>query len=158
VFRDPLRLLLLIGVVLLIVGTALHGVEFQRLLQDIAERPGSALAFRFFLQPTVSIVLAIRDGIGDARAARSAFLWSIIFDQRQRWSGLREGLRATGKIIVIAFLIDLAYQAIELRAFYPTEALITALLLGLLPYLLVRGPVARIARWWMSRASTGYRL
>jgi hypothetical protein len=40
-----------------------------------------------------------------------------------------------------------------LKTLYPGEAVVVALLLGFIPYLLLRGPVARIARWRM-RAPT----
>jgi hypothetical protein len=42
--------------------------------------------------------------------------------------------------------MDVIYQAIALKTFYPGEAVIVALTLAFLPYLLLRGPVARIAR------------
>jgi hypothetical protein len=42
--------------------------------------------------------------------------------------------------------MDLIYQAIVLRWFYPLQALIVAIVLALLPYILLRGPVNRIAR------------
>jgi len=35
-----------------------------------------------------------------------------------------------------------------LKAFYPGEALIISLVLAFLPYVLIRGPAARIARRW----------
>ena len=38
--------------------------------------------------------------------------------------------------------------------FYPGEALIVALLLAFVPYLLIRGPAARIARRLMVRKSS----
>ena len=39
--------------------------------------------------------------------------------------------------------------------FFDAEAAIIALLLAFVPYLLLRGPVARIARWWLGRGSAG---
>jgi hypothetical protein len=42
--------------------------------------------------------------------------------------------------------MDAIYQFIVLRWFYPGEALVTALVLAVLPYLFIRGPVTRIAR------------
>jgi hypothetical protein len=68
---------------------------------------------------------------------------------------LREGLNATGKILLIAILLDGIYQFIEFRTIYPVEALIVAVLLAFIPYLLLRGPIARIARWWLDRKSAG---
>ena len=44
--------------------------------------------------------------------------------------------------------MDLIYQLIEFNTFHPAEAAIIALLLAFVPYLLLRGPFARIARWW----------
>jgi hypothetical protein len=53
--------------------------------------------------------------------------------------------------------MDAIYQATVLKTFYPGEAVIVAILLAFVPYLLLRGPVARVARWWLARNSTGSR-
>ena len=37
---------------------------------------------------------------------------------------------------------------IEFKTFYPGEAAIVAVLLAFIPYLLLRGPFARLARLW----------
>ena len=47
--------------------------------------------------------------------------------------------------------MDVVYQLIVLKTFYPGEAVIVAIALALLPYLLLRGPIARIARWRLGR-------
>jgi hypothetical protein len=44
--------------------------------------------------------------------------------------------------------MDVIYQLIFLKTFYPVEALIISLVLAFLPYVLIRGPAARIARRW----------
>ena len=59
---------------------------------------------------------------------------------------LREGLNATARIILLGIVMDGMYQMIVLRRFYPGEAVIIALVLAFVPYLLIRGPAARIAR------------
>lgn len=59
---------------------------------------------------------------------------------------LRDGWKAVGKVFVIAIMIDLVYQVIVVRWFYPGEALLVAAILALIPYLLIRGPVNRIVR------------
>ena len=51
---------------------------------------------------------------------------------------LRDGWKAVGKIFVIAVIIDLVYQLIVLRWFYPGEALLVAVILAFIPYLLIR--------------------
>jgi hypothetical protein len=50
----------------------------------------------------------------------------------------------------VALILDTVYQLMELESFYPGEAILIALLLAFAPYLLVRGPAARVARWWHS--------
>ena len=54
------------------------------------------------------------------------------------------------KVFIMAVLIDAVYQYIELSWFYPGEALIVAFILAFIPYLLIRGPVNRIARRTMT--------
>ena len=47
------------------------------------------------------------------------------------------------------------YEFIVLKTFYPGETLIVAILFAFVPYLLIRGPAARIARLWRGSASAG---
>jgi hypothetical protein len=124
---------------------------FIRFWTDLLERPDGPLAMRFVLQPIVATLLAVRDGVKDARGGRSPYFWTVLTNPAERNERLREGLSATGKVMVIAVLLDLAYQYIALRAFYPGEAVAVAIVLAFLPYLLIRGPVARIAGWWDRR-------
>jgi hypothetical protein len=49
------------------------------------------------------------------------------------------------KIVLLAIVLDVAYQVLVFRWVYPIEILIVAFLLACLPYLLIRGPVNRIA-------------
>ncbi len=111
--------------------------HFVRLWANLADRPVEPLAFRFLLQPAVSASLAIRDGIQDGRVKATPYLWAIIFDAGSRASLVREGIRATGKIIILAAAIDIIYQLMVLREFHPSEALIVAVALGFVPYLLI---------------------
>jgi asparagine N-glycosylation enzyme membrane subunit Stt3 len=143
------RVILYLAVVMVAAGIILHGVRlegFERGWQNLLARPNKNLALRFLVQPAVSIALAIRDGIRDARTGRSPYFWTVVSDPAQRSARLREGIAATGKIFLIAIALDVVYQIIELKAFYPTEALIVAVLLAFIPYLIVRGPAARLAR------------
>src|SRR5262245_11832084 len=151
------RTIVYLGLALLVAGILLHGVgvaEFQRLWADVVARPGGSLALRFVLQPTMSTIFAVRDGIRDARTGRSPYFWTVMSDPDKRRARLQEGLRATGKIILLAIALDAVYQFIEFRTFYPVEALIVAIVLAFIPYVLIRGPVARIARRWHRDAAT----
>lgn len=131
-------------------GLVWHGVtaeNFLRLWRNLADRPNRQMSFRFILQPAMASFFAIRHGLADARSGRSPYFLTILRDRHQRVALLRQGLNATAKIILVALVIDAAYQALELRSFYPGEAPIVALLLAFVPYVLVRGLTARAARW-----------
>ena len=124
--------------------------EIQEILtrfwDQLIAQPSGPLAFRLILQPIMAAILAILDGLKDARAGRSPYFWTIFSDPAQRAGYLREGLKRVARVIVFALVMDAIYQYIVLRWFYPGEALVTAFVLAVLPYLLVRGPVTRIAR------------
>ena len=94
----------------------------------------------------MAAILAILDGLKDARAGRPLYTWAILTDPAQRASYLREGLKRDCRVIVFALVMDVIYQFLVLRWFYLGEALVTAFVLAVLPYLLIRGPAARIAR------------
>lgn len=78
----------------------------------------------------------------------------MLSNPAQRMAHLREGIAATGMIFLIAIGLDVAYQIIELQGFHPNEALFVATLLAFVPYLILRGPVARLARRWRREKAT----
>jgi hypothetical protein len=125
-----------------------------RVWTDLLARPSGPFAFRFVLQPLVAIVLAIRDGIKDAKTGRSPYFRTVLRDPAQRRERLVEGLKATGRIIAFGIGIDAVYQFEVLGKFYPGEAFAIAVLLGFIPYLLIRGPADRIAKRWIARKTS----
>jgi hypothetical protein len=125
----------------------------QRVADDLLARPSGPLAIRFLIQPAMSTIFAIRDGIKDAREGRSPYFWTVMTDPAERGARLKEGVSATAKIMILAIVLDAVYQFRVLGTFYPGEAIVIALLLAFIPYLLIRGPVARIARRWNSARS-----
>ena len=120
-----------------------------RIWTDLLARPSGPFAFRFVVQPLMATLVAMRDGVTDARTGRSPYFWTVLRDAAQRRARLGEGLKATGRIIAFGIVIDAVYQLKALGTFYPVEALAIALVLGFVPYLLLRGPADRIARRWM---------
>jgi hypothetical protein len=126
---------------------------FSRAWENLMARPSGPLAFRFIIQPTMAAILAIRDGVKDAQSSRSPYFWTVLMNPEERAERLREGVTATTKIIVLALLLDAIYQIKVLGTFYAGEAVFVALLLAFIPYLLIRGPVARVAHWWSSPPS-----
>lgn len=123
----------------------------SRQWHDLLARPSGPMSFRFILQPAMAILFAVRDGMKDARTGRSPYFWTILMNRRERGPRIREGLAATSRIILLGLVMDAIYQFIAFRAFYPGEALIVAFALACIPYFLIRGPAARLARWRNAR-------
>ena len=80
------------------------------------------------------------------RLGRAPYFWTVLTNPSERGGRLWEGLISTARIILLGLCMDVIYQVIALKTFYPGEAVIIALALAFLPYLLLRGPIARIAR------------
>jgi hypothetical protein len=116
-----------------------------RIWEHLGGRIGGPLSFRLILQPVVATVLAVRAGLQDARTGRPAYFWTILTSPADRRDLLREGWKAVAKVFVLAVIIDVAYQVIVFRWVYPVELLLVAFLLAGVPYLLIRGPVNRMA-------------
>lgn len=114
--------------------------------QEIFARPGGPLAFRFILQPVIASILAVRDGWEDAQSHRKPYLWSLLNDPIRRMPRLMEGVMAVSRVLLLGAGMDLVYQAIKLQAFRPLETVVIAVGLAFIPYLIVRGPSARISR------------
>ena len=152
------KLVIVLAVLLIAAGVLWHGVTMEawyRFLRDLLERPSGPMKFRFILQPLMAMVAATRDGVKDARTGRTPHFWAIVFKPQERVARLREALNATARIILLGLVMDVIYQLLVLRTFYPVEALIIALLLAFVPYLVIRGPVTRIVRRWVGPASAG---
>jgi hypothetical protein len=120
---------------------------FTRLWDDLIGRIGGPMSFRLVLQPATALIFAIRDGLKDAREGRPAYFYSFFTDPENRRNRLREGFKAVSRVFTLAIVMDLIYQLIVLRWFYPLQSLIVAFVLAFLPYILLRGPVNRIARF-----------
>jgi Ca2+/Na+ antiporter len=149
------KLIIAVILVLIVAGVVWHGVSiptFRRIWHDLVARPDAPMRFRFILQPLMVAIVAIRHGLNDARTGRSPYFWTMLGNPRERAQRLNEGLNATARIILLGLVMDMIYQVIVLGQFYPAEAVIVALLFAFIPYVIIRGPAARVARRWL-RAS-----
>lgn len=143
------RLVIVLIVAFVIGGLIWYGFSAEvrsRMWQNLFERPGGPMVFRFFLQPTMAAIAAWRDGINDARNGRTPFFAGALADPAQRTVRLNEALVATARIILLGLVMDGIYQFIEFRTFFPAEAVVIALVLAFVPYILLRGLIARAAR------------
>ena len=122
---------------------------------DFLARFDGPLHFRLFVQPLMAIVFAVRDGTRDAREGRGAYLWTLLTDSAQRRYLLESGWKGISKVFVLAVVLDVVYQLIVWREVKPVQALLTAAVLALIPYGLLRGPVNRAVGSSRTRKSAG---
>lgn len=156
--RDATRMQLLLAqlagafiIIFAFAGLAIYGTSlevWQRIFTSIAERPGGPMTFRFILQPMMAALLAAFDGVRDARSGEPPYFWSLVTGSAPRAGQLSDGVIATSRVILLGLVMDVIYQLVEFRTFYPGEAAIISVLLAFVPYLLLRGPFERLARAW----------
>jgi hypothetical protein len=101
---------------------------------------------RFILQPTVAILLGIRDGRKDAREGMPPFLWSLIFHKELRPRLLKEMLTSVRNIVSVAILLDLISQYLIFHMIRPGAALVLGPVLIAAPYSLTRAWTNRFSR------------
>jgi hypothetical protein len=117
-----------------------------RVGSQLIERVSGPMKFRLVLQPCMAAFFAIRSGLADARAGKTPYFWCLLTDPAQRDDMLKDGWKSVGKIFILALVLDVVYQIIELRFVYVGEAIIVAFILAIAPYLILRGLVTRVAR------------
>jgi hypothetical protein len=119
---------------------------WQRFSENLFSRLDGPLHFRFIMQPLMAITFAVIDGIKDAKMGRPAYFWTMVKNPEERRELLKIGWKRIGKIFILAVILDVIYQIKVYRWFYPGETLTVAILLAVVPYLLVRGPIDRLAQ------------
>ena len=120
--------------------------------ENFLARPNGSLSLRFYVQPTMASLLALRAGIQDARQGRQGYLWAMLTRPERRLQLLHEGWRGAMTPFLLAIALDCIYQLMTVRFVYPLELLFTATLLALVPYALLRGPFNRLARLFLPAA------
>ena len=118
---------------------------WMRVVENLTDRVSGPMKFRLLLQPLMAASFAIIAGLRDAKTGKVPYFWSLVSDPSHRRDLLRDGWKDIGKIFVLALILDGVYQIIVLRFFYPGEAILVACVLALVPYLILRGLVTRIA-------------
>jgi hypothetical protein len=114
--------------------------------EHLLGRFSGPLNFRLVVMPTVVTLLALRADWKDAREGRPAFLGAFITDPVERRRLFRLAVKDIGRIFIVAIVLDTAYQLMVFRWVYPGEVLVVAVVCAIVPYVLVRGPITRIAR------------
>ena len=118
---------------------------WARIAEDLGDRVGGPMSFRLVLQPIMASYFAIRSGLKDAKAGKPPYFWSLLSDPAHRREMLGDGWKSVGKVFLFAIVLDAVYQIIVLHFVYLGEALIVAFVLAIVPYLVLRGLVTRVA-------------
>jgi hypothetical protein len=115
-----------------------------RIVASLIARVNGPLGFRFVLQPAMAAVAAIKAGIRDGKTNLPAYVRGVLSGVPDRRRLLRDGRKDVGRIVVLAVVVDLVYQLMVGRWARPGESLLVAVVLVVIPYLALRGPVGRI--------------
>ena len=67
----------------------------HRVWEQLIERPGGPMTFRFILQPCMAAIAALRDGVNDARSGRRPYFWALLANPLEDSHRLYEGLIST---------------------------------------------------------------
>lgn len=118
----------------------------MRFVENLVDRVTGPMKFRLLLQPLMAVIFAVMSGLKDAKAGKPPYFWALLTDPSHRREMIRDGWKSVGKVFVLALILDVVYQVIVLHFVYPGEAIVVALVLAIVPYLIVRGLVTRIAR------------
>lgn len=121
---------------------------FDRFFNNLFGRIHGPMSFRFILQPMVAAFLAFHAGIRDARRGRRAYGWALCTEPGERSKLLHECWHDIARVFIAAVLVDFIYEIIVFKRIYPGESLFLAIILALVPYLLLRGPVNRLICLW----------
>jgi len=117
-----------------------------RIGTDLVDRVSGPMKFRLVLQPLMAAFFAVRSGLADARVGKPPYFWGLLSDRGQREDMLKNGWKSIGRVFILAIVLDVVYQIIVRRFVYPGETLIVAFILAIVPYLILRGLVTRLAR------------
>jgi hypothetical protein len=113
---------------------------------QVSDRVSGPMKFRIVLQPIMAAFLAIRAGLKDAKSGAPPYFWRLLSSPGHRMEIIKDGWKSVGRLFLLAITLDLIYQIIVQSRIRPRAALFVAIVLAIIPYLLLRGTVTRIAR------------
>lgn len=113
---------------------------------NLVERLNGPFSLRLLLQPTMALLFAIKDGRKDAATDAAPYLTALMGEKGERRQTLASAWASLSKVLVMAFALDCAFQFATGGSVHPIEALLMSGILCAVPYTLMRGPAARIAK------------
>jgi hypothetical protein len=127
---------------------------WQLFAAQLHERVSGPMKFRIVLQPIMAMYFAIRSGLSDARSGKDPYFWSFLIGRGHRFDLVKDGWESVGRVVILSAVLDLVYQYFVESSIHLRAALIVAIVLAVLPYVIVRGIVTRIATALMRRSPT----
>jgi hypothetical protein len=112
--------------------------------EGIVARLDGPFHFRFIGQPLMASVLAVIDGVKDAKMGKPPYFWAVIVTPGHRKELLRDGWKSICKVFIVAMLLEGLYQVIVHQLDYRGYFLVAAFTLAIFPYLILRGPTNRL--------------
>jgi hypothetical protein len=125
---------------------------WHRYIDSLFARLDGPLHFRIIMQPAMAAILAVIDGVKDAKLGKPAYFWEVVTSPEHRRELIEGAWKRIGKIFILAVILDVVYQLIVTHWVYPGETLTVAIVLAVVPYILLRGPVNRILCWRRNKA------
>lgn len=120
--------------------------EHLGFINGLMARIDGPMSMRLVIQPLVALFFAFRDGRRDAGEKRPPYFWAILWDMEHRRELAGSGWQSIGKVFIVAIILDLVFQYIVFGRLLLIGALTAGIVLAILPYLLLRGPVNRFIR------------
>lgn len=114
-----------------------------RIFDNLGYRFTGPLHLRIYFQPLIAGVLGVISGVRDAKCGWSPYFRTLIRYPEHRSEMIRDGWQSAGKVFIVAAVLDTIYQLIVQQFVYPVGVLITAFVLAIVPYVIVRGLVGR---------------
>lgn len=118
-----------------------------RVFENLGDRVGGPMTFRFILQPLVAVTLGIRDGLRLARTGRALLRWRHQDDPATNRHLVRTVWRSIRVLVFVALALDIIYQLLVRQWVYPGETLIVLVVIAIVPYLFTCSLVSAALCW-----------
>jgi hypothetical protein len=116
------------------------------LVTELAERFSGPMSFRLILQPVMATIFAVIAGRRDARSGAPPYLFTLLIGGGHRRKMVRDLWADVGRVFILAVVMEVAYQLLVRGTISVVETIGVSVLLAIVPYVVLRGLVNRIAR------------
>lgn len=117
----------------------------ERFFEHLWARFSGPGRLRFVLQPTMAVLLGVRDGKRDSRTRRPPFLLGLALQRTHRRELWRSAIASVRDLVAIAIVLDIISQMLIFREIHPGAALLVGPVLIAVPYSISRAFTNRIA-------------